>query len=287
MRQVHPAVGDGTRYSHAACEGVIALERDIFLRIVEASQSIKRHHDFHLWLQGEIQHFICHEVLISAYGNFETWQLKLDVISSLPGVRTQLLEQCDINDILKALFDRWAKDGRQPFVLQSLDGLASKDVKCQCPLHTAARSTKSLLVHGARDERGGCDSLFVALHTTAVTKGCMSGCFSSVPCLLMDSLFTQIDFASRKLASLPSAETTASAFRKGDPFGLSEREREILEWICKGKTNFETAIILNISSFTVKNHVQRILRKIGAHNRVQAATIYRERIANPANGWRR
>lgn len=286
-RPAHAADGEKTLYPHDACEGITAEERDTFLRIVEASRSIKQHHDLHLWLQGEIQHFIRHEVLISAHGYFDTWQLKLDVISSLPGVRTHLLAHCDIDDILKGLFERWVKNERQPLVLNSLLGIGPNDAKCQCPLHTALRNTKSLLVHGVHDERGACDTLYVALHSEAVTKGCMSGCFQKDPCFVFDSLITQIDIASRRLASLPSGKTTTTAFRNGSAFGLSEREREILEWVCKGKTNFETGMILDISSFTVKNHIQRIFQKIGANNRVHAASIYREQFPNPENGWRR
>jgi DNA-binding CsgD family transcriptional regulator len=52
---------------------------------------------------------------------------------------------------------------------------------------------------------------------------------------------------------------------------LTAREREILKWIHLGKSNIEIAIILKISSLTVKNHVQKILRKLNVQNRTQAA----------------
>jgi DNA-binding CsgD family transcriptional regulator len=37
-----------------------------------------------------------------------------------------------------------------------------------------------------------------------------------------------------------------------------------------GKTNFEIGMILDISAFTVKNHLQRIFRKLDVVNRAQA-----------------
>ena len=52
--------------------------------------------------------------------------------------------------------------------------------------------------------------------------------------------------------------------------GLSEREIEILEWVRNGKTNIEIGMILHISANTVKNHLQRIFRKINVSNRAQA-----------------
>ena len=51
---------------------------------------------------------------------------------------------------------------------------------------------------------------------------------------------------------------------------MSERELDIMRWVCKGKTNGEIGQILDISFFTVKNHLQRIFRKLDVLNRAQA-----------------
>jgi transcriptional regulator EpsA len=51
---------------------------------------------------------------------------------------------------------------------------------------------------------------------------------------------------------------------------LTLREQEILEWIYRGKSNIEVGMILQISPLTAKNHVQKILRKLGVLNRTQA-----------------
>lgn len=55
-----------------------------------------------------------------------------------------------------------------------------------------------------------------------------------------------------------------------DSSPLSEREHEIMHWVGHGKTNLEIGMILGISQFTVKNHLQRIFRKIDVRNRAQA-----------------
>jgi len=47
-------------------------------------------------------------------------------------------------------------------------------------------------------------------------------------------------------------------------------EQEILKWIHVGKSNIEIGTILAISPLTVKNHVQKILRKLNVQNRTQA-----------------
>lgn len=56
-----------------------------------------------------------------------------------------------------------------------------------------------------------------------------------------------------------------------DRFNLSEREKEILGLIVEGNSNKQIAGILSIDERTVANHVSRILEKMGAKNRTDAA----------------
>src|SRR5436190_717461 len=64
--------------------------------------------------------------------------------------------------------------------------------------------------------------------------------------------------------------------------GGFQRELDILKWIYLGKSNFEIGAILKISPLTVKNHVQKILRKLNVVNRTQAIGKALElRILNP------
>jgi DNA-binding NarL/FixJ family response regulator len=53
---------------------------------------------------------------------------------------------------------------------------------------------------------------------------------------------------------------------------VTGRECQILEGVRDGKSNREIAKALGLSPLTVKNHVQKILRKLGASNRTQAVT---------------
>jgi DNA-binding NarL/FixJ family response regulator len=54
---------------------------------------------------------------------------------------------------------------------------------------------------------------------------------------------------------------------------LSEREREVLQLLAQGKNTKDIADALYISPATVRNHIQHILEKLGAHNRLQALAI--------------
>ncbi|MEO3754673.1 response regulator transcription factor [Streptomyces sp. B6B3] len=54
---------------------------------------------------------------------------------------------------------------------------------------------------------------------------------------------------------------------------LSPREREILELIGEGLTNRQIGQRLYLSEKTVKNHISRLLAKLGVERRVQAAVL--------------
>ena len=55
--------------------------------------------------------------------------------------------------------------------------------------------------------------------------------------------------------------------------GLSPRELDVLALLADGRTNREIAGALFISEKTVSVHVSRILAKLGAGNRAEAAAI--------------
>jgi DNA-binding NarL/FixJ family response regulator len=55
--------------------------------------------------------------------------------------------------------------------------------------------------------------------------------------------------------------------------GLTEREREILALVGEGLTNRQIGQRLYLAEKTVKNHISRLLAKLGVERRIQAAVI--------------
>ena len=51
---------------------------------------------------------------------------------------------------------------------------------------------------------------------------------------------------------------------------LSTRERDVLQWVAKGKSNTDIATIIDISPETVATYMRRIYAKLGCHDRVGA-----------------
>jgi transcriptional regulator EpsA len=242
-----------------------------FLRIVAESGRIRSHYDLYRWLGGDVQHFLPHEILLSAWGDFETWDVKLDLTSGVPGVRTGQLAHCRLESLVRQMYARWTAAGRQPVLLKPGHTEALQPT-CHCPIHTALRAMRSVLVHGMHDKRSGRDSLFIALSTGSFTKGRSPVRFLAA----IELLIEQIDSAFRKIPALPLSAARLATADGNNVLDLSTREREVLESVCRGRTNLQIAAALGISPFTVKNHVQRIFRKIGVTNRTQAAARYNE-----------
>jgi NarL family two-component system response regulator LiaR len=64
----------------------------------------------------------------------------------------------------------------------------------------------------------------------------------------------------------------ATRQKPGVGFDLTDREREILALLTRGLSNLEISDQLTISMATVKYHLTNIFSKLGAKNRVEAAT---------------
>jgi DNA-binding NarL/FixJ family response regulator len=63
---------------------------------------------------------------------------------------------------------------------------------------------------------------------------------------------------------------------RGNPFGLTTRQVDILRLIADGLSNPEIAATLSIAPKTVDHHVAAVLAKLDVHSRRAAATLARE-----------
>lgn len=253
-------------------------EGERLLRIISQTWRIKCHYELFQLLQGEVQHFIPHQILVSAWGDFRGLNLELDVISAIPGVRTGNLDGCNVHRVLKELHARWLSQGRRPVLTSNAadEGFALSG--CECALHRSLRGMSSIMVHGVHDARDETDSLYLAANTGPIVK---SGGIESFR-FRVDPIICQIDVAFRRVAGLKSRLAAAIEEPASSCRLLSAREEEILTWVSEGRTNIEVSRILSISTFTVKNHVQRIMKKLGAANRTGAVAKYRQ-LAQGAN----
>jgi transcriptional regulator EpsA len=118
----------------------------------------------------------------------------------------------------------------------------------------------AIIAHGTHDAAGLLASFFIFACRSGAMGPKLAGFVELlVPFVHSAWVRTQVNWQARGAGARPAATHL-----------LTSREREILEWIYRGKSNIEIGMILTISPLTVKNHVQKILRKLTVMNRTQA-----------------
>ena len=75
------------------------------------------------------------------------------------------------------------------------------------------------------------------------------------------------DFVATQTSDLPSS-------RVRNRLGLTRREQQFIPFIRQGMTNKEIAAQLSLSEQTVKNHIHRILKKVGVKDRLEVAEAF-------------
>ena len=255
--------------SYISSLSVGELER--YSRLISEAVSVRRHFDLLCWLQGEVQHFLPHEIMIAAWGDFGLGLIHHDIVSTLPGVRTEHSDSESLAQLLRGLFNRWVGLGKAPYAIGVGEaGFLLNDSGLQCALGGALQGMRSSMVHGISDERGRHDCLYVTFSSkielaTSTSKA-------------MEVLLPYLDTALRQVTHLPRQHRGVTppidTPKTGEPHGLTDREIEIMDWVRVGKTNYEIGGILDISAFTVKNHLQRIFKKLDVYNRMQAVSKF-------------
>lgn len=77
------------------------------------------------------------------------------------------------------------------------------------------------------------------------------------------------DFVARQMIELPNSSVKLQ-------LGLTRREQQLVPMIGRGLTNKEIAQQLNLSEQTIKNHIHRILHKVGVESRLGIVAAVQE-----------
>jgi transcriptional regulator EpsA len=264
------AAGDGVSLSDSARSAATDfLQIESIVLNLDASLRVHARAHFFSWTQGLLQSLIRHELLICTLCLGKPPAFRADGFSmTTPDPST--LSDIFLRDtaVAPALLKAWEEKRYQPVVWD----LAGN------PLGSGAFTRElerlggtQLLVHGVHDADGRALTLF--------TFACRPGSIGPRQTYLAQ-LLTPALHASWVRTQLQ--RTPTSADKASSQSVLTVRELDILKWIYLGKSNFEIGAILKISPLTVKNHVQKILRKLNVVNRTQAIGKSLElRILNP------
>ena len=244
-------------------------------KILTDSINLKTHFEILCWLQSGVQEFLQHEIMISAWGDFTTGVIRNDIISPIPGVRSINSEEAAITPLMLELFSCWKSFGNKPYAMNvGESGFQIPDTGAKIDVRKYLKKMRSVMVHGIKDERGSHDSLYMIFSSTKY--------YNETDRTAMSYMLPHIDFALRQIKHLPhqahiKLEITPTIVNiENNNHGLSAREVEVMSWVRLGKTNSEIGSILNISGFTVKNHMCRVFKKLVVSNRAQAVGRFNE-----------
>ncbi len=226
---------------------------------LDASLRVHTRHQFFTWTQGLLQNLVKHKVLICAVRNARQESFHVDAIVAAP------LEPAPFCDAFRQdvtlvphLVKTWEDNRFQPVICDA--GPGGPFTRGALARELSRAGAERVLAHGTYDAFGKLASLFLfADRYPAIGPKQARLAEILVPFLHLAWLRLQISWAAKSEGAAPAGRRI-----------LTEREQEILNWIHLGKSNLEIGAILGISPLTVKNHVQKILRKLNVQNRAQA-----------------
>jgi transcriptional regulator EpsA len=258
-----PHLGDG----RSAATDFLQIE-SIVLNL-DASLRVHARAHFFSWTQGLLQSLIRHELLICTLCLGKPPAFRADGFSMTTPDPT-LFSDIFLRDtsVAPTLLKAWEEKRYQPVVMD----ITANPIGSGAFVREAERlGGTQLLLHGVHDADGRALTFF--------TFACRPGSIGPRQVYLAQLLAPALHAAWVRT----QLSRTASAVEKASGQSvLTVREQDILKWIYLGKSNFEIGAILKISPLTVKNHVQKILRKLNVVNRTQAIGKALElRILNP------
>lgn len=233
-------------------------EREALLLNIDVSLRVHARPQLFSWVQGAMHSLIPHEVLVCGLQEGRQSAMRVDSFSTAPVDCAKLNElfQQDIS-LVPHLIKLWEDNRCQAVACDIERGPFASGALAR---EFSRVGVSTLLAHGTHDASGNMTSFFVF----AARPGAVGAKQTYLADLLVPYLHASWV---RSQVTWPLDRTGVKPAKTGL---LTPREQQILQWIYHGKSNIEIGMILDISPLTVKNHVQKTLRKLNVLNRTQA-----------------
>jgi transcriptional regulator EpsA len=233
--------------------------REDFFRIIEPSLHISTQDEFFKWTQTELQDIFPHGKLICGMGRLGKHGVHIRHVlgHNFPEEYVQSLLRAD-GLTSSPIIVKWMKE-QQPILFEPD---CEEIIKSAPPgwLDNFHRfGLLNLAAHGLCDMDSHTASYF--------SFSCIPGRLSSRHAHLLKLLVPHLHVA---LTRVVSDRRFNKKSTPAQPAKLSPREREILQWMSSGKSNWEIAQVVGLSESTIKNHVHHILGKLHVATRAQA-----------------
>ena len=298
MKSLRPETGGGQRPDVATPPSGSALnlstpQAEALVRLAEDALLVWRRHQFFIWSQGPLHALLPHELLVCgaylrqqravSYCAFQSVVLSATVLNLLTDGSSALM---------RMLAAAWVQGQGRAALLDSAD--LAGDALVQWQQLAQELGSAQLLVHGvARPQRPSeIESLFIFAGAAKGRSATERTRHAKLLMPYLHSTWRRVQVSEQAFnggaADTEAAAPPLAAARPSTVRVLTAREREILLWAREGKSNLQIGEGLGISALTVKNHIQKILRKLGASNRAHAVALAMSQdLFAPADGSRR
>jgi transcriptional regulator EpsA len=241
------------------------------VRAIEAAPSVKRRYHFFVWMQNHLHVLLPHVLAVCGSYQRQRREVVFEAFHSvvLPAPTLDMLTGAG-PAMMAGLSRAWVENQGRALALSTHRPADAALASGFAEL--AAGGLGHLVLHGvARPQRPAeLESLFVLAGAASEPPPTMVHHFELLlPHLHTTYLRVQDTERTMNTAKPPLPAQPVS----GNLSQITEREKEILLWVREGKSNLQIGEQLGISALTVKNHVQKILRKMGASNRAQAVAL--------------
>ena len=246
---------------------------EAIVRVVESAPHVRRRYQFFVWTQSQLQALLPHQILSCGAYQRQHRDLVFEVFHNVV-LPPELLDCLTLmqGPLLRALSAAWVEGRGHPLLLEPARlagaGLGSAVALLQ------TNGIEALIVHGvSRPQRPGEIESFFVFASTGRLPPSPTAALLELMLPHLHATWQRVAAVEREMAPGSAAAVAKARRPVGDgegAHGVTERERQILLWMREGKSNQQIAEVLGISPLTVKNHVQKILRKLGASNRAQA-----------------
>lgn len=238
-----------------------AQEQQRLLRAIESAVHVRRRHQLFLWAQGQLYSLIPHDVLICLR------MPRGDSASHVECLHHMIFDEGRENHLCHSESGLAVRLARSCIESGLLPGLVDAGPACHKWLFESFREEmrmaglRNAVVHGHRIDGNEEASFFLLFNVEeAITP---------VHGYLVQLLLPYMHLAFTHVVHMPEPLDDAAIERR---LIVTERELQILKWVCTGRSNHEISAILDISPLTVKNHMQKIFRKLKVHNRAEAVS---------------
>lgn len=255
-----------------------STQAQAIVRLLEAAPAVRRRYQFFVWSQSQLQPLVPHQLMVCGSYLRQRRCVVFDTFHSVV-LSPEVLDA--INDaegpLAQALTAAWVGGQGQP-VSVPLALLPANAAEHADRLRRELQWTH-LVVHGvARPQRPTeIESLFIfggpaLAGRDAQRLSCLDLLLPQLHRTWQRVVSTEHDLMRPTLRPVepPRADLADRATKH---HRITPRECQILRWVRQGNSNQKIAEALLISPLTVKNHVQKILRKLGASNRAQAVAM--------------